>query len=479
METPSAIERILIVDDEDQIRTLLARLLGAQGYECITAESAAAGRRALKERPIALVLSDVNMPGESGIDFTSEVLADYPDTAVVMVTGMDDRRFAQVAIDLGAYGYILKPFKPNELIINVGNALRRRSLEIENRGHRAQLERTVLDRTSALRDTIAQLESSDAELRRLREETIRRLSWAAEFRNQETGEHIVRMSHYCALLARLAGLDGERAEAIRIASPMHDVGKIGIPDRILLKPGLLTEDERKVMEAHTEMGHRILAGSDVELLDLAALMALTHHERVDGTGYPAGLEGDEIPIEGRIAAVADVFDALTSDRVYRPAFQPDEAQEMMLRERGTQFDAELLDLFFDSFDDVLAIRRSAGAGTRRADARPHAGARRRAHAAATAAETDPSSAASPRPITWWHALLAAIRDSLRAARRATRRARRRGPHARRALRPRRAADTRHGRADAEPADRARRGRHVARALADAAVRPPGRLISRA
>jgi putative two-component system response regulator len=164
------------------------------------------------------------------------------------------------------------------------------------------------------------------------------------------------------LLARLAGLDAERAEDIRIASPMHDVGKIGIPDRIMLKPGRLTDDERKVMEAHTEMGHRILAGSDVDLLDLAALMALTHHERIDGTGYPAGMAGDEIPIEGRITAVCDVFDALTSDRVYRPAFQPDEAREMMLKERGTQFDAELLDLFFGSFDDVLAIRRSADTG---------------------------------------------------------------------------------------------------------------------
>ena len=236
------LERVLIVDDEDQIRTLLARLLGAHGYECITAESAAAGRRVLKETRIALVLSDVNMPGESGIDFTREVLAHYPETAVVMVTGMDDRSYADIAIELGAYGYVLKPFKPNELIINVGNALRRRTLEIENRNHREMLEQTVLARTTALRETIAQLESSDTELRRLREETIRRLSWAAEFRNQETGEHIVRMSLYCALLARLAGLDGERAELIRIASPMHDVGKIGIPDRILLKPGHLTAD---------------------------------------------------------------------------------------------------------------------------------------------------------------------------------------------------------------------------------------------
>jgi putative two-component system response regulator len=362
MSVPEPSERILIVDDEEQIRTLLGRLLGAHGYECITAESAAAGRRLLEQTPVALVLSDVNMPGESGLDFTREVLAHYPDTAVVMVTGMDDRRYAETAIEVGAYGYVLKPFKPNELIINVGNALRRRSLEIENRSHRGRLEQTVLDRTSALRDTIAQLESSESELRRLREETIRRLSWAAEFRNQETGEHIVRMSLYCALLARLAGLDAERAEMIRIASPMHDVGKIGIPDRILLKPGRLTEEERHVMEAHAEMGHRILAGSGVELLDLAARMALTHHERIDGFGYPGRLVGEAIPIEGRICAVADVFDALTSDRVYRKAFRPDEARAVMLEGRGTQFDAALLDLFFGHFDDVLAIRRAAADG---------------------------------------------------------------------------------------------------------------------
>src|SRR6185503_7245309 len=131
----------------------------------------------------------------------------------------------------------------------------------------------------------------------------RRLSWAAEFRNQETGEHIVRMSLYCALLARLAGLDTEQAELIRIASPMHDVSKIGIPARILLKPGRLTAEEREEMEAHTEMGHRILAGSGVELLDLAAEMALTHHERIDGSGYPRGLAGNAIPVEGRICAI--------------------------------------------------------------------------------------------------------------------------------------------------------------------------------
>ncbi len=357
-------ERILVVDDEEPIRTLLARLLGAQGYDCVTAEDAAAARRLLSASSIALVLTDVKMPGASGFDLAHEIHLDYPDTAVVLVTGVDDRRFAEAALAQGAYGYVLKPFKENELLISVANALRRRALEIENRQHRERLEHTVLERTATLRETISQLEASESEARQLREETIRRLSWAAEFRNQETGQHIVRMSLYCALLARLHGFGTERAELVRIASPMHDVGKIGIPDRILLKPGPLTDEERTVMEAHAEMGYRILAGSDVELLELAALMALTHHERIDGNGYPRRLAGEEIPVEGRIAAVADVFDALTSDRVYRPAYRPEEARELMLEGRGTQFDADLLDRFFGAWDDVLAIRRATADNAR-------------------------------------------------------------------------------------------------------------------
>ena len=355
-------QRILVVDDEAQIRSLLTRLLEAQGYACSTAAGASEARRLLAADDFALVLCDVNMPGESGLDFAQEVLVDYPDTAIVMATGADDRRHAERALANGAYGYMLKPFKPNELLINVVNALRRRTLEIENRESRNRLEQTVLERTSTLRETIAQLESSESELRRLREETIRRLAWAAEFRSNETGQHLLRMSLYCTLLARLVGLDADRTEMIRIASPMHDVGKIGIPDRILLKPTFLTPEERAVMQAHTEMGHRILTGSGVELLDLAATLALTHHERIDGQGYPCGLEDDDIPLEGRIAAIADVFDALTSDRVYRLAFRPDEAREQMLTGRGTQFDQELLDLFFGAWDDVLAIRRAASDG---------------------------------------------------------------------------------------------------------------------
>ena len=350
--------RILVVDDEEPIRNLLRRVLEAQGYACAVAASTGEARELLDGDGdgFALVLSDVNMPGESGIDLAHHVLDHHPDVAVVMVTGLDDRSYVDLALEHGAYGYVLKPFKPNELAINVANALRRRALEIENRNQREQLEQTVLQRTAALQDTISSLESTERELRRLQEEAIHRLSAAAEFRNQETGEHIARMSSYCRLLAQLAGLDAERAELLRIASPMHDVGKIGIPDAVLLKPGGLSDEERVLMQSHTVIGHRILAGSGAELLDLAAVLALTHHEKVDGTGYPNALEGDDIPIEGRIVAVADVFDALTSNRVYRPAFTEDAARRVLEDGRGTHFDAGLLDLFLGAWRDVLAIR---------------------------------------------------------------------------------------------------------------------------
>ncbi len=349
-------ERILIVDDEDQIRNLLRRLLESQGYECATAADASEGRALLETGAYALVLSDVNMPGESGLDFARDILERHPDVAVVMVTGVDDRRYANVALEHGSYGYVLKPFKPNELAINVANALRRRALEIENRQHREGLEQTVRERTADLYETIEHLRQSEDELQRLQEEAILRLSYAAEFRNHETGLHIIRMSHYCELLARTAGLGNTRAEMLRIASPMHDIGKIGIPDSVLMKRGDLTGDERRLIQSHTTIGHRMLSGSGFALLDLAATLALTHHERVDGTGYPNQLAGDAIPIEGRIAAVADVFDALTSDRVYRTALAPETARTMLLDGRGTQFEADLLDLFLDAWDDVLEIR---------------------------------------------------------------------------------------------------------------------------
>ena len=346
---------ILIVDDEETVARHLKRVLTKRDYTCLTASSAAEARRHLAERHFDLILCDMNMPGESGLELLEETARMYPETATVLVTGMDDTQLAERALAMGAYGYVIKPFEANEILIDVSNALRRRSLEIENRRHREKLESRVEERTAELWTAIRRLEVADKDLRQSREDTVRRLSLAAEFRDDETAQHVNRMSLYCELMFQRLGEDYDKCELIRTASAMHDVGKIGIPDKILLKPGPLTAEEIQVMRTHAWIGHRILDGADSDLLLIAAKIALTHHEKWDGSGYPRGLKGLEIPLEGRVAAIADVFDALTSNRVYRKGFGFGEAVEIMTAQRGTHFDPELLDLFFESLDDVIKI----------------------------------------------------------------------------------------------------------------------------
>ena len=346
---------VLIVDDEEPIRRLLGYLLEPHGYKVALAGEAREARQRMESGSYALVLCDVNMPGESGMDLIRHILTQYPSTAVIMITGLDSPVLANAALDMGAFGYVIKPFEANEVLINVANALRRRKLEIENAMHRENLEEVVRTRTIALQQALEWLERSEKELRLSREETIQRLAIAAEYRDSSTAQHIQRMSHYCELLARRYGLSPERCDLIRTASPMHDIGKIGTPDHVLLKPGKFTPEEFKVITQHTEIGYRILAGSDSELLKVAALIAWTHHERFDGTGYPRGLKGETIPLEGRITAIADNFDALTTQRVYKPAYDFDHAKELMLKERGKHFDPELLDIFFDSMEEITRI----------------------------------------------------------------------------------------------------------------------------
>lgn len=346
--------QILVVDDEDQVRRALGRLLERAGYEGALAADAVEATRRLAEQPFELVLCDVNMPGESGLDLAGRILREYRDTAVVMVTARDDPAIAEAALDDGAYGYLIKPVRPNELLINVSNALRRRRLELESRRAREHLISTLRDRTEELWGAILRIERADEMVRGGVEETIRRLSVAAEFRDDETARHLERMSRYAALIARRLGFE-DRGETLRLAARMHDVGKIGVPDRILWKRGPLTDEDWVLMRAHAEIGHQILDGSDSTILQTAATIARTHHERWDGAGYPRGLGGDDIPIEGRIAAVADVFDALTSTRVYRPAFTLDETIQILRKDRGTHFDPTILEVFMDGLDEAIVI----------------------------------------------------------------------------------------------------------------------------
>ena len=346
---------ILVVDDEEPIRRLLAYLLQSHGYTVESATDARKARQKLATQPYALMLCDVNMPGESGMDLVRHTLIAHPHTAAIMVTGLDSSVLANAALDVGAFGYIVKPFESNEVLIDVANALRRRRLELENRYHRENLEDIVRTRTLALQQALEWLERTEKELRLSREETIQRLAIAAEFRDNATAKHVQRMSHYCELLASKAGLSPERCDLIRTASPMHDIGKIGTPDHVLLKPGKFTEEEFGVIAQHAEIGYRILSGSDAELLKVAAVIAYTHHERFDGTGYPRRLKGETIPIEGRIAAIADAFDALTTQRVYKPAFELGHAIDLMRKHRSSHFDPELLDTFIASTDELTRI----------------------------------------------------------------------------------------------------------------------------
>ena len=349
---------ILVVDDEPSVQRALARLLERGGYSSIaTAASADEARRLLGMIKFDVVLTDMEMPGGSGLELLTYIHEVMPLIATVMVTVTDSTELAAKALDLGAYGYIVKPFTKNEVLISVRNALRRQSLELENAEHRDRLQGLVKERTESLWTALQAVEQREQELRISHEDTIERLSVAAEFRDGETASHIKRMSSYCGLLSSWVGLDTERSEMVRIASAMHDVGKIGVPDRVLLKPDKLTLDEHELMKQHPGYGFQILSSPNSELLTLAATIALTHHERWDGSGYPKGLLQEEIPLEGRIAAVADVFDALITNRCYRRAFALPDAIRIMKDGRGSQFDPRILDVFLDHLPEILTVKK--------------------------------------------------------------------------------------------------------------------------
>ena len=353
--------RILIVDDDQATVRLIDRLLRQAGFQRIqSTNDPFAAEELFRSSCPDLVMLDINMPGMNGFEVLERLNAVMEEDAyvpILVLTANDDQDVRNKALTAGAKDLIMKPLDAIELIARAENLLEARSLHVQLRDEKKLLEMTVEERTRELRTTVTQLKETQIELHLSRGETIHRLSLAAEFRDDETARHIERMGLYCELLSKRIGFDDERAEMMRLAGEMHDVGKIGIPDSILLKPGKLTDDERRTMQGHAEIGYDILAGSRSELLMVAATIALTHHERLDGRGYPRRLKGDQVPLEGRIAAIADVFDALTTDRIYRRAFPLDKAIAMMTEESGSHFDPDLLDIFLESMDDVLTIMR--------------------------------------------------------------------------------------------------------------------------
>ncbi|WP_292910526.1 HD domain-containing phosphohydrolase [Niveispirillum sp.] len=345
MEEQQRHAHILVVDDLPANVELLLGMLELAGFENVSSTTDPFEGLAMAERQLPdLVLLDYRMPGLDGPGFIGRLrsLLDADMPPVLVVTAQNDDASRRRALEAGARDYVTKPYAFWELEARSRNLL---ELHLLNKAQRQQtelLERLVKQRT--------------AELERTRAEIITRLCSAGEFRDEDTGQHVTRIGRMAGLLASLAKLPPPLSAKIASAAPLHDIGKIGIPDRVLLKPGKLDEDEWAIMKGHARIGQQLLAGSGLPLLDLASEIAGTHHERWDGSGYPNGLAGTDIPVSGRIVAICDVFDALLSPRPYKRAWAVDDVVTYMREIAGAHLDPDLTRLFIDNLDRMLAIR---------------------------------------------------------------------------------------------------------------------------
>jgi putative two-component system response regulator len=335
--------KVLIVDDSPSNIDVLVETLKDHYHLSVAMDGPDALSNVARNKP-DIILLDVMMPKMSGFE-VCRILRDAPDTReipIFFLTALDESESKVRAFDFGAVDYITKPFYPSEVLsrlrTHLSLLLARRELSEQNN----ILETKVRERT--------------LELENNQKETIIRLALAAEHRDTDTGSHIRRIQEYSKLLARCSGLDEAQSEDVGLASTMHDLGKIGIPDNILLKPGRLTDEEMTVMRSHTEIGANILANSNSPLIIQSREIALTHHEHFDGNGYPLGLRGKEMPLGGRIVGLADVFDALLSKRPYKEPWPFDKAVEAILQGRGTHFDPDLTDVFEARLDEIHAIQ---------------------------------------------------------------------------------------------------------------------------
>jgi len=334
-------KRILVVDDMPIIRVTLRRILEKEGFVCLEAANGEEALGLLDEHSVELVLADIHMPVMDGMALVTALRPRMPEVAVVMVSSVEETNTAVEAIQMGAYGYVHKPFQPREILVQVNSAMRRRMLEIEHRDRERVLAQKVREQT--------------AEIRESREEIAIRLISASEERDNETGAHVRRIGLYAAELGTLLGWGQAQVDAIRAAAPMHDIGKIGVPDAILQKPGALTDDEWKLMREHTTMGARILKNSRVSFIQMGARIAACHHEKWDGSGYPRGLAGEQIPLEARITAIVDVYDALSHKRHYKEPWPEPRVVELLQQERGKHFDAGLVDVFLENLEAMRSI----------------------------------------------------------------------------------------------------------------------------
>jgi putative nucleotidyltransferase with HDIG domain len=329
-------EKILVVDDEEAIREVVSTLLEAQGYVCTVRQNGRLALEAFREGAFDLVLSDIVMPEMDGLKLLAELRRDDPDVPVIMVTAMHDISIALEAIRAGAYDYILKPFERDQLHMSVRRALDHRQLVLENRTYQSDLEHLVAERTQQLSIALQDLEQSY-------DYTLEALGGALDAKDAETEGHCQRVTAFTITIAQKMGVDKGLLRQIARGAFLHDIGKMGVPDQILRKPGPLTNEEREIMRKHCEIGYAVL--QRIPFLKEAAEIVLSHQECFDGSGYPRGLKGEQIPLGARIFAVADTLDAMISDRPYRKALPISAAREEIERFSGRQFDPQVVEVF--------------------------------------------------------------------------------------------------------------------------------------
>jgi putative two-component system response regulator len=355
MEQPN---HILVVDDDSMTRLLMNTILSRMSYQVSEAfDGIDAWEKVIALSPDLIIL-DVSMPRMDGLELTHK-LKNEPRTKnipIMILSSHDELTDRVKAVEAGADDFLPKPVEHIILKAKVNSLLKIKSYNDYMHSYQNKLEEEVAKKTAKLKKAFDKLEAASKKLKLYSLDTILRLSQAAEYKDQETGQHIQRVGYYIQRIGQAISLSNQEIDDFLYASPMHDVGKIGIPDNILLKPGKLTAEEWAIMKQHTTIGGKILSGSDSSILKTAEIIALTHHEKWDGTGYPNKLKGLEIHLSGRITAIADVFDALTSKRPYKDAFPLEKAFAIMKEGRGKHFDPDLIDAFFVVKDDIISIR---------------------------------------------------------------------------------------------------------------------------
>ena len=330
------LEQILVVDDEEAIREVVSTMLESKGYRCTAVSNGRAAQDQVKKSTPDLVLSDMIMPEMDGIKLLDWLREYDPEIPVIMVTAIHDISTALEAIRRGAYDYILKPFEKDQLFLGVGRALQHRRLVAENRSYQIQLEHQVEERTAELTRTLDQLERSY-------DDTLEALGSALDLKDAETEGHCQRVTAFTISIAKAMPVPNHYLAILARAAFLHDIGKMAIPDGILRKPGPLTDDEKQIMRKHCQIGYDMLIR--IPFLREAAEIVLAHQEFYDGTGYPRGLKGDQIPLGARIFTIADSLDAMISDRPYRKALPMPHAREEIRRCSGTQFDPKVVEVF--------------------------------------------------------------------------------------------------------------------------------------